>query len=352
MTTSQARTFVVTAVAIILALVGACLSGAIAQNTKVGAAPQPIKIKLGWQKVPPLAPNYLMAQEAKKYGLDIELVEFNRYTDMRVALENGSIDFGSFGPGDMALSADTGRSNAVALAGEATGVDLLAKRAGIGKVSWKDLASGQIPFGSFGAGIAWVKTVATMDEHGYDFGKVNEIKIAGTIYDVMQTLKAGSTKVVMDVEPAIAQGVKEGYAEYADELDINSSSLGGQNALFIANRKMLERPEVVQLVLRDYVDQITRLQRDPALWTQTYQAYTGIDKSVAEMSLQRVHLGLRFSQDELSNFAKFLVKKGLAKHDSLPDTVRAQYVYDPLAKVTGKSPAELGKSAGAAEAKK
>src|SRR6185437_7111873 len=117
MTTSQGKTFVVATGVFILALVGESFSDAIAQNTKVGVATQPVKIKLGWQKVPPLAPNYLMAQEAKKYGLDIELVEFNRYTDMRVALENGSIDFGSFGPGDMALSADTGRSNAVALAG-------------------------------------------------------------------------------------------------------------------------------------------------------------------------------------------------------------------------------------------
>ncbi|MGW5750938.1 hypothetical protein [Nocardia rhamnosiphila] len=102
-----------------------------------------------------------MAEEGEKYGLDIELVEFNRYSDMRVALENGSIDFGTVGPGDVALSADSRKSQLVALAGEATGADLLAKRAGSGPLSWKDLASGSIRFGSFGAGIAWVKTPAT-----------------------------------------------------------------------------------------------------------------------------------------------------------------------------------------------
>ena len=173
---------------------------------------------------------------------------------------------------------------------------------------------------------------------------MNEIKIAGTIYDVMQTLKSGSTKVVMDVEPAIAQAVREGYAEYADELDINSSSLGAQNALFVANKKMLDRPDVLRKVLKNYVDQIGRLQADPALWARTYQSYTGIEKPVAEMSLLRIHLGLRFSQDELSNFAKFLVKKGIAKNASLPEVVKERYVYEPLAEVTGKSPQELGKS--------
>lgn len=45
--------------------------------------------KLGWQRIPTVAPNCLMAEEGEKYGLDIELVEFNRYSDMRVALENG-----------------------------------------------------------------------------------------------------------------------------------------------------------------------------------------------------------------------------------------------------------------------
>ncbi|MER5322960.1 ABC transporter substrate-binding protein [Streptosporangium roseum] len=325
---------------VVMAISAAGCGGSDAREDNPGGL---TKIRLGWQKVPMTSANYLMAQEGHKYGLDIELVEFNRYTDMRVALENGSIDFGTIGPGDMALSADSGRSDMVVLAGEATGADLIAKRADAGPLTWKDLASGKVPFGSFGAGIAWVKTVATLDEQGHDIGDVDEIKVAGSIFDVMQTLKSGGTQVVMNVDPAIAQGAKEGYAEYADELDINSSSLGGQNSLFVANEDMLERPEVVKKVLRNYVDQLERLAADRALWATTFQGYTGIDKSVAEESLKRIQLSVRFSRNELSAFAKFLTGKGIAKNPELPEIVKDRYQYEFLAEVTGKSEPELGK---------
>ena len=93
---------------------------------------------------------------------------------------------------------------------------------------------------------------------------------------------------------------------------------------------MLDRPEVIRKVLKDYVDQVERLQKNPALWVQTYQNYTGLNRPVAEMSLTRTKFSLRFSQDELSNFAKFLLKEGLAKSPTLAQTVRDHYVYGPL----------------------
>jgi ABC-type nitrate/sulfonate/bicarbonate transport system substrate-binding protein len=323
-------------------LIATAATPALAQAA--GGAPERVKIRLGWQKVPMIAANYLMAEAAAKYGLDIELIHFNRYSDMRVALENGSIDFGTVGPGDLALSADSGRSNIVALAGQAIGADLIAKKAGLGKLSWEDVATKGFAFGSFGAGIAWVKTVATLEEKGVGYGRVNEIKIAGTIQDVMQNLKIGKTQVTMNVDPAIAQAVQEGCAEYADELDINQSSLGGQNSLFAANAALLKRPEIVRKVLQNYVDQTRRLQSEPGLWSATYQAYTGIEKAVAETSLQRIKLDLRFSQAELGAFARFLVDKGIARSESLPAKVSDSYVYGPLSDITGRPANDLGKA--------
>ncbi|WP_327151083.1 ABC transporter substrate-binding protein [Nocardia sp. NBC_01329] len=327
-------------------LAAACLSACSSSGQGGGSTTKDglISIKLGWQKIPTVAPNYLMVEEGEKYGLDIELVEFNRYSDMRVALENGSIDFGTVGPGDVALSADSRKSQLVALAGQATGADLLAKRAGSGPLSWKDLASGSVRFGSFGAGIAWVKTLATLDQHGYDIGEVNEIKIAGTIQDVIQTLKSGGTDVVMNVDPAIAQGVEDGYAEYADELDINSSPLGAQNSLFVANRELLDKPDVISRVLKNYVAQIERLNTEPGLWASVYQRYSGIELPVAQESLKRIRLDLHFSQQELVAFADFLARKGIAQNAQLAATVGDQYDFGPLADVTGKSPEELGRS--------
>lgn len=301
-------------------------------------------VKIGWQKIPMLAASYLIGQNAKSHGLDVELIHFNRYSDMRVALENGSIDFGSISPTDVNVVADAGEPNFSVIAGQAKGGDLIAKKVGLGPVTWEQLASGKIPFGSFGGGIAWLKTVATMDEKGFDFGKVDEIKVAGTIQDVMQNVKIGKAQVTMNVDPAIAQAVLEGYAEYADELDINSSKLGGQNSLFVANKKLLEKQDVLDKVLKAYVDETKRLQDDRELWVTTYQEYTGVERKVAELSLQRVHLDLTFSEDQLKSFSTFMYDKGLVRSEDLADTIGVNYNYGPLSRITGKSAEELGKS--------
>jgi ABC-type nitrate/sulfonate/bicarbonate transport system substrate-binding protein len=327
-----------------------CLSVALAASgilfAAVSATAQDAvpSVKIGWQRIPMLAASYLIGQNAKSHGLNVELIHFNRYSDMRVALENGSIDFGSFGPTDVNVVADAGEPNFVVIAGQAKGGDLIAKKAGMGPVTWDQVAAGKIPFGSFGGGIAWLKTVATMDEKGLDFGKVDEIKVAGTIQDVMQNVKVGKTQVTMNVDPAIAQAVVEGYAEYADELDINNSKLGGQNSLFAANKKILDKPAVLDAVLRAYVTETKRLQDDRDLWISTYQEYTGVERKVAELSLQRVHLDLTFSEDHLRNFSKFMYDKGLARKANLVDRIGKYYNYMPLSKITGKSPEELGKS--------
>jgi len=61
----------------------------------------PVQLTVGYQKVGHLAPVILVADELKKLGVDLKLVEFVRYADARTALLAGSLDAASVGPADL-----------------------------------------------------------------------------------------------------------------------------------------------------------------------------------------------------------------------------------------------------------
>src|ERR1700739_5105961 len=72
---------------------------------------QPLQWTVGYQKVGHLAPVILIADELKKLGVDLKLVEFVRYADARTALLAGSLDAASVGPADLAISLAQGSTN-------------------------------------------------------------------------------------------------------------------------------------------------------------------------------------------------------------------------------------------------
>ena len=55
---------------------------------------KPVELTVGYQKVGHLAPVVLVADELKKLGVDLKLVEFARYADARTALLAGSLEIG------------------------------------------------------------------------------------------------------------------------------------------------------------------------------------------------------------------------------------------------------------------
>src|ERR1700733_14818261 len=58
---------------------------------------QPVELTVGYVKVGHLAPIILVADELKKLGVNLKLVEFVRYADARTALLAGSLDAASVG---------------------------------------------------------------------------------------------------------------------------------------------------------------------------------------------------------------------------------------------------------------
>ena len=75
---------------VLLGLSALTLSAIAPAATMAQQAPlnPPVSLTVGYQKVGHLAPIILIADDLKKQGVDIKLVEFARYADARTALED------------------------------------------------------------------------------------------------------------------------------------------------------------------------------------------------------------------------------------------------------------------------
>src|SRR6185503_13641704 len=99
---------------------------ALACAVALAAAPalaQSVKIKQGMLNVPALSPLWLLPDEAKKQGIEIEMVMFQRFADARTALASGDIQITAFGPQDISLALGAGAKSLVGVAGVGSGND-------------------------------------------------------------------------------------------------------------------------------------------------------------------------------------------------------------------------------------
>src|ERR1700730_10140578 len=136
----------------LLIVAGALLAGVIGllplPARAVGPEPaplaQPVQLTVGYQKVGHLAPVVLVADELKKLGVDLKLVEFARYADARTALLAGSLDAASVGPADLAISLAQGSTDVIGLMGVGSSPKYVIGRNGVKFESWSDLKGKKI----------------------------------------------------------------------------------------------------------------------------------------------------------------------------------------------------------------
>jgi sulfonate transport system substrate-binding protein len=124
----------------------------------------PVQLTVGYQKVGHLAPVILVADELKKLGVDLKLVEFVRYADARTALLAGSLDAASVGPADLAISLAQGSGNVVGLMGVGSSPKYVIGRKGVRFDTWDDLKGKKIAIAPGSA--VWFQFAATLVEKG------------------------------------------------------------------------------------------------------------------------------------------------------------------------------------------
>ncbi|HEX6318914.1 MAG TPA: ABC transporter substrate-binding protein, partial [Burkholderiales bacterium] len=179
-------------------IAAAGLAGLAALATPLAEA-QTLKIKQGMLNVPALSPLWILPEEAKKQGIEIESVMFQRFADARTALASGDIQLTAFGPQDISLALGAGNKSLVGVAGVGSGNDCLIVRKGEDIKAWKTLSQKRIGVGA--GSISWLKFAASVQENGLKYNQLKIVNIVGGGANYLKALQGKEIDMAVVWQP-------------------------------------------------------------------------------------------------------------------------------------------------------
>jgi sulfonate transport system substrate-binding protein len=309
----------------------------------LAAAPvlaQSVKIKQGMLNVPALSPLWLLPEEAKKHGIDIEMVMFQRFADARTALVSGDIQLTAFGPQDISLALGQGAKTLMGVAGVGSGNDCLLVRKGEDIKDWKAVADKRIGVGA--GSISWLKFAASVQENGLQYNKLKIVNIVGGGANYLKALQGKEIDMAVVWQPFCAQAIVDGFGAYPT-LDHNrSKTVGGLISVLAVNRPFMEKNrDAVQKLVSSYVSVLEVARKDSARWAKIYAEKAGLPQNVAAESIRTTRLDATLPLESIKRISKFLSDNGVITRD-VSGEIGEYYTYDFLAKATGRTPEQLG----------
>jgi len=301
---------------------------------------QSVKIKQGMLNVPALSPLWLLPDEAKKHGIEIEMVMFQRFADARTALASGDIQITAFGPQDISLALGGGAKSLVGVAGVGSGNDCLIVRKGEDIKDWKSVSDKRIGVGA--GSISWLKFAASVQENGLQYNKLKIVNIVGGGANYLKALQGKEIDMAVVWQPFCAQAIVDGMGAYPT-LDHNrSKTVGGLISVLAVNRPFMEKNrDAVQKLVASYVSVLELARRDTARWAKIYAEKAGLPENVAAESIRTTRLDPTMPLESIKRISKFLSDNGVITRD-VSGEIDQHYTYEFLSKATGRSPEQLG----------
>ena len=281
----------------------------------------PVQLTVGYQKVGHLAPVILVADELKKLGVDLKLVEFVRYADARTALLAGSLDAASVGPADLAISLAQGSGNVVGLMGVGSSPKYVIGRKGVRFDSWDDLKGKKIAIAPGSA--VWFQFAATLVEKGIPYSSFEAVNIQGGGANFDQALKKGDVDGLVTWEPFESIPAMEGYGFFAKGLEYGSKQAAD------GNRAALER------FVWAYLKKQEELSKSPAKFAEAYAQLSGMAPDIAAQASQIIKLGEVISPEQIKRQAKGFAELGVIQKD-VSDQIDAHWDSSFVEKALGK----------------
>lgn len=307
----------------IRAFAALCLSAALSLAPGLAQAVSPMptplsppaKLVVGYVKVGHLAPLSLVPEDAKKLGVDIELVEFSRYADARTALLAGSLDVAAVAPADLAISLAQGSTNMVGIMGVGSSKKYVIGRKGVKLDSWDDLKGKKVALGPGSA--VWFQFAATVTEKGIPYNSFTPVNIQGGGANYIQALQRGDVDAMISWEPFESLSVMEGDGFFAKNLEYSESrAVGAELGMIAASRKAVEtkRPAVERFVWA-YIKAQETLAANPDQFAEAYAKLTGVDPKIAAEAAKVITLGAVVSPEQLERQAKAFNELGVIPKD-------------------------------------
>jgi sulfonate transport system substrate-binding protein len=280
---------------------------------------QPVELTVGYVKVGHLAPIILVADELKKLGVDLKLIEFVRYADARTALLAGSLDAASVGPADLAISLAQGSTNVVGLMGVGSSPKYVIGRNGVKFESWSDLKGKKIAIAPGSA--VWFQFAATLVENGVPYNSFEAVNIQGGGANFDQALKKGEVDGLVTWEPFESIPVMDGYGFFAKGLEYGSSkAVGAELGMFMTTKQAVDgKRAALERFVWVYLAKEEELGKSPAAFAGAYAQLTGMAPEVAAQAAKIIKLGEVISPDQIKRQAKGFADLGVIQKDVSED---------------------------------
>jgi sulfonate transport system substrate-binding protein len=295
----------------------------------------PVQLTVGYQKVGHLAPVILIADELKRLGVDLKLVEFVRYADARTALLAGSLDAASVGPADLAISLAQGSTDVVGLMGVGSSPKYVIGRKGVTFDSWDDLKGKKIAIAPGSA--VWFQFAATLVEKGIPYNSFEAVNIQGGGANFDQALKKGDVDGLVTWEPFESIPAMDGYGFFAKGLEYSSSkAVGAELGMFMASKRAADtKRAALERFVWAYLKKQEELTKSPEKFADAYAQLSGMAPDIAAKASQIIKLGEVISPDQIKRQAKGFAELGVIQKD-VSDQIDAHWDGSFVEKALGK----------------
>jgi sulfonate transport system substrate-binding protein len=272
-------------------------------------------LTVGYQKVAHLAPVILIADDLKKAGVDVKMVEFARYADARTALLAGSLDVGSVGPADLAIALANGSTSMIGIMGIGSSPKYVIGRTGTKFDSWDDIKGKKIAIAPGSA--VWFQFAATLIEKNIPYNSFSAINIQGGGANFNQALEKGEVDAIVTWEPFESIPVMKGYGFFAKNLDYSvSKAVGAELGMLVANKDAVasKRP-AIEAFVKAYVAKMKELGASKEKFGAGIAQLTGLDPVVSGKIAETINLGPVITPDQIKRQAKAFTDLGVIPKD-------------------------------------
>jgi sulfonate transport system substrate-binding protein len=251
----------------------------------------PVKLTVGQVKVPHVAPFHYLPAECRPLGVELEMVNFVRYADVRTALASNSIDIGAIGPADVPIAVAQGLRGIVGLFGVGTSAKNPIVRQGVTIETWQDLIGKRVGIAPGSA--VWFQFAATLVEANVPYGRLNVVNIQGGGQPFVQAMQRGDIDVFFGWEPFESMAIAQGVGWRQTRLDYSQSkAVGAELGLVGATRAAVEQKrEAVRRFAWAYLKVQAEISASKAKLAEAIAAWTGLPAEVAASVARDMTLG-------------------------------------------------------------
>jgi len=297
------------------------------------------KVRLAYTVQVHQANMMVLADYAKKYGIDVEPVPMRRYADQQLALMTSQVDVAVMGYVNVGLMEEKDFRDYRVISGVFTGGQSLTLGKDIKATNWKDLEGRKI--GTAPNSYVELLFKASARLGGADLSKIQTVSFTAGGPPLLAALKEHQIDGFASWEPNNASAAVAGDGYYSS-LELSDNPTHNVNGLMAVNSTFLQSHRAAVLgVVRALIDATNALDQDRAKFAEVAMNGTGSPLDVVKEAIPRGKLDYKLYSREAKALMAMLYDAKLTQIDTTA-AVDKQFDYSLLEEATGKPKIQLG----------